>query len=228
MTPMINVLIVDDDPMVAELNKRYVESIANFKVVAVVYNGEDALKILKSKKIELLILDIYMPKLDGISLLEEMRKNFLKTDVILVTAATEVNEIDKALKLGAVDYLIKPFDGDRIRKSLSNYFKRYNLIHGKETFKQEDIDRITNIAKSIGEQEVEKGLHKDTLRRIRDFMAKNHDLFLTSEEVSERMGLSKVTVRRYLEFLAANEEIITEIEYGSIGRPCHLYKSIKR
>ncbi|MDF2592229.1 MAG: hypothetical protein K0S75_1695 [Clostridia bacterium] len=129
---MINVLIVDDDPMVAELNKRYVENVPNFKVVAVLYNGEDALKLLKSKKIELLILDIYMPKLDGISLLEEMRKNLLKTDVILVTAATEVNEIDKALKLGAVDYLIKPFDGDRIRKSLNNYLKRYNLLHGKK------------------------------------------------------------------------------------------------
>ncbi|MDF2533164.1 MAG: malR, partial [Clostridia bacterium] len=71
------------------------------------------------------------------------------------------------------------------------------------------------------------GLHRDTLRRIREFMGKNNELVFTSEEVAEKMGLSKVTVRRYLEFLAAHEEIITEIEYGSIGRPSYLYKSIR-
>lgn len=224
---MINVLVVDDDPMVAELNKRYVEGVSGFKVVAVLHNGEDALRVLKSMRIDLLILDVYMPKLDGISLLEEMRKNLLITDVILVTAAKEVNEIDKALKLGAVDYLIKPFDGDRIKKALNNYLKRYNLIHCKDTFKQEDIDLITNIVKGVEENEIEKGLHRDTLRRVRDFMTKNSNLFLTSEEVSERMGLSKVTIRRYLEFLAANNEVKTEIEYGSIGRPSYLYRSTK-
>ena len=225
---MINVIIVDDDPMVAELNKRYVESVPNFKVVAVLHNGDDALNLLKSTQVELMILDVYMPKLDGISLLEEMRKNLLKTDVIMVTAAKEANEIDKALKFGAVDYLIKPFDGDRIKKSLNNYLIRYNLIHGKDTFKQEDIDKITNMVKGDRGNEMEKGVHKDTLRRIKEFMKENNEGFLTSEEVSERMGLSKVTVRRYLDFLAINDEVITEIEYGSIGRPCYLYRSTKR
>ncbi|MDF2839927.1 MAG: hypothetical protein K0Q99_698 [Clostridia bacterium] len=224
---MIRVLVVDDDPMVAELNKRYVESVSGFKVIDVLHNGEDALRILKSTKVDLLILDVYMPKLDGISLLEEMRKNLIVADVILVTAAKEVNEIDKALKFGAVDYLIKPFDGERIKKALNNYLKRYKLIHCKNIFRQEDIDSITNMSKAIEDCETEKGLHKDTLRRVREFMIKNSEGFLTSEEVSEKMGLSKVTIRRYLEFLAANDEVITEIEYGSIGRPSYLYKSIK-
>lgn len=224
---MIKVLIVDDDPMVAELNRRYVESVSGFEVAAVLFNGEDALKLLKSKRIELLILDIYMPKLDGISLLEQMRKNLIKTDVILVTAAREANEIDKALKLGAVDYLIKPFDGERVRKSLNNYLKRYNLIHGKDTFNQEDIDKLTNMTKDSNENEIEKGIHKDTLRRVRMFMTNNKEHFLTSEEVAESMGLSKVTVRRYLEFLVANDTVETKIEYGSVGRPCYLYRSIR-
>ncbi|MDF2519737.1 MAG: hypothetical protein K0R84_365 [Clostridia bacterium] len=221
---MVKVLIVDDDPMVAELNKRYVESVPGFKVAAVMHNGEDALEALSSAQIELLILDIYMPKLDGISLLKEMRRRLIKTDVILVTAAKEANEIDKALKLGAVDYLIKPFDRDRIKKSLSNYLKRYNLIHGKDTFKQQDIDMITNMSKDTKEYDTQKGLHKDTLRRIRAFMTENSQRYLTSEEISESMGLSKVTVRRYLEFLVENDEIKTEIEYGSVGRPSYLYK----
>lgn len=224
---MIRVLIVDDDPMVAELNKRYVESVPGFQVVSVLNNGEAALKALKTSHIELLILDIYMPKLDGISLLEEMRRNLIKTDVILVTAAKEVKEIDKALKLGAVDYLIKPFDRERIKKSLTNYLDRYKLIHGKDTLAQEDIDKITNISKAASENAMEKGLHKGTLRRIKEFMEKNNDRFLTAEEVSESMGLSKVTVRRYLEFLVSNDEVETEIEYGSVGRPSYLYRISK-
>ncbi len=73
---------------------------------------------------------------------------------------------------------------------------------------------------------MEKGLHRNTLRRIREFMEKNHDCFMTSEEVAEKTGLSKVTVRRYLEFLADNGEVSTEVEYGSVGRPSYLYKSI--
>lgn len=224
---MIRVLIVDDDPMVAELNRRYVESVPGFQVVSVLNNGEDALKALKTSHVELLILDVYMPKLDGISLLEEMRKNLIKTDVILVTAAKEVNEIDKALKLGAVDYLIKPFDRERIKKSLNNYIDRYKLIHGKDTLAQEDIDKITNVSNAASENAMGKGLHKGTLRRIKAFMEKNNDRFLTAEEVSESMGLSKVTIRRYLEFLASNDEVETEIEYGSIGRPSYLYRISK-
>lgn len=224
---MINVLIVEDDPMVAELNKRYVESVPGFKVAATLFNGIDALKLLKQKKIDLLILDIYMPRLDGITLLEEMRKNLIETDVILVTAAKEVGEIDKALKLGAVDYLIKPFDSDRIKKSLNNYLHRYNLIQSKDILKQEDIDKITNLIGNARGNEMEKGLHRNTLRKIKEFMDRNNKRFLTSEEISEKTGLSKVTVRRYLEFLASKGEVATDIEYGSIGRPCYLYKSIK-
>lgn len=157
---MIKVLIVEDDPMVTQLNKKYVQSVPGFIVVDTKTNGEDALIFLKTTKIDLLILDVYMPKMDGITLLEEMRKNFIKTDVILVTAAKEVVEIDKALKLGAVDYLIKPFDGNRIKTSLYNYLLRYNLLHCKETFKQEDIDRITYASKNVEENKMERACIK--------------------------------------------------------------------
>lgn len=223
---MIKVLIVEDDPMVAQLNKRYVQSVEGFKVVDISTNGEDALRIMKSMEIDLLILDIYMPKLNGITMLEEMRKSLIKTDVIMVTAAKEAGEIDKALKLGAVDYLIKPFDGNRIKTSLNNYLIRYNLLHDKEDFQQEDVDRITYSMKRSEENNIEKGLHKNTLRIIKAFIEKNNDRFLTTEEISEQTGLSKVTIRRYMEHLVGEGEVIAEIEYGSIGRPCYLYKCI--
>lgn len=222
---MIKVLIVEDDPMVAQINKRYIESLKEFKVIKVITNGEDALKYLKSNAIDLMILDIYMPKLDGIKLLEEMRKNFIMTDVILVTASKEVVNIDEALKLGAVDYLIKPFEYERLKNALQSYLVRYDLLHAKVTFKQEDIDRITSRCENKLNAHLEKGLHKNTLKRIRQFMDSNSGRFVSAEEVAENTGLSKVTARRYLDYLASLGLVITEVEYGSVGRPTNIYKS---
>lgn len=225
---MIKVLIVEDDPMVAELNKRYVEQIEGFEIIDILHNGEEALKKLKSQKIDLMILDIYMPKLNGLELLEEMRKSNVMTDVILVTAAREANSIDEALKLGAVDYLIKPFDKERFQKALSNYITRYKILHNNGVFSQEDIDKITNVREDNKENEIQKGLHIKTLDRIREFISLNKDRYLTSEEIAEKTKFSRVTIRRYLEYLESVGEIKTEIEYGSVGRPSILYKYNKR
>ncbi|KKH60506.1 response regulator, partial [Methanosarcina mazei] len=140
---MINVLIVEDDPMVAELNKMYVETVAGFKVKGVASTGEKALEYLYNKNIDLVILDIYMPKMDGLSLFKKMRADGILTDVILVTAAHEVEHIDSALKLGAIDYLIKPFQYERLKASLENYLNRRLILQQKDDFQQKDIDKIT-------------------------------------------------------------------------------------
>ncbi len=220
---MINVMIVEDDPMVAQLNKRYIDSLSEFKVVELAQNGQDALNIIRSKDIDLIILDIYMPKIDGLSFLKEMRRRFFRIDVILVTASNEASSIDAALKLGAVDYLIKPFTFERLKNALDNYLARYKLLQDKEAVNQEDIDKITKSeARSINK--LAKGLTEKTLSRIREFMKKNSDKFLSSDVISEKLGISKVTVRRYLEYLQATGSVKVEIEYGTGGRPGYLYK----
>jgi len=223
---MINVLIVEDDPMVAKLNKKYVESIGGFNVKGVISNGEEALRFCKRNEVDLIILDIYMPRLDGISFLKELRKKFMMIDVILVTASKETQDIDAVLKLGAVDYLIKPFDYERLKNSLQSYENRYRVFHSTDTVKQEDIDRITKNFEIKKDNCLKKGLHKKTLERMRRFMKNNTTKYLSSEIIAEEMSLSKVTVRRYLEYMEEIGQIKLEIEYGSVGRPSHLYKYI--
>jgi two-component system, CitB family, response regulator MalR len=71
---MIRVLIVEDDPMVADLNRKFIERVSEFTIEGIASNGEEALAILKENKIDLVILDIYIPKLNGMELLSEMRK----------------------------------------------------------------------------------------------------------------------------------------------------------
>ncbi|HCX04615.1 MAG TPA: hypothetical protein DHM42_09000 [Clostridiales bacterium] len=223
---MINVMIVDDDAMVLDLNRRYVERIEGFSVKALAGSGEEALDYLKNKTIDLIILDIYMPKMDGLSLLKRIRSISLKTDVILVTAAKDAEKIDTALKLGAVDYLVKPFQFERLKESLDKYLKRYQLLNNLKEIDQKEIDKITSKEKTKEKNKIQKGLHKNTLLKIKNYMKENKDRFHSSDQVADALGFSKVTVRKYLEYLEEIGEVRVEVEYGSIGRPCHLYKII--
>lgn len=221
---MIKVVIVEDDIMVAELNKAYVESVPGFVVDGMLTNGVDALEYLSNNRIELLLLDVYMPKLDGIRLLGEMRKRSILTDVILVTASKDVQHIDEVLKFGAVDYLIKPFEYERIKKALENYALRFQLLRNKQTFKQEDIDAITSNSFNVHINSLQKGLNQRTLDRICEFMANNSDRFYTSEEVAGKTKFSRVTIRKYLDHLVSIGKIVSDIQYKTIGRPGYLYK----
>lgn len=223
---MINILIVEDDPMVAELNKRFIQTIQGFNLVGVAHDGEDALKVLNNKKIDLILLDVYMPKLDGISLLKKIRNQFIMVDVILVTAAKEADKIDEGLKLGAVDYLVKPFEYERLKNALENYKSRYKLLSNKDVVTQEDIDRITKTNTRGKYTSLQKGLHKKTLERIREIMGDKEDGLVTAGDIAEKVHVSKVTIRRYLEYLVSIGEVKLEIEYGAIGRPSYLYRYI--
>ncbi|WP_186429346.1 response regulator [Clostridium sp. BSD9I1] len=221
---MINVLIVEDDPMVAQINKRYTESIEGFKVIGVCGNGNEALNTIKTKQMQLVILDLYMPKLDGIEFLKEIRKEHIMTDVIMVTAAHETNKLNEVLKLGAIDYLVKPFEYERFKEALNKFKLRYELLKEKSTLNQEDIDKITSQNSPSLSEEFQKGINERTLYRIKKFIKDYREEYFTSEEIAEGMKLSRVTIRRYLEYMSSFGELIRDIEYGEVGRPKTKYK----
>jgi len=224
---VIRVLIVEDDPMVAQLNKNYVNSIEDFKVTAIAGNGEEALEIIKTQEFDLIILDIYMPKVDGLKLMKAIREKQLMLDIILVTAAKEVENIDEVLKLGAIDYLIKPFSYKRFKKSLLNYKERYLLLKNKKIIQQQDIDLIIDFNSKPMQQELQKGLNEKTLNRIRNFIKNYNKESFTCDEISLKLGISNVTLRRYLEHLSQRNEVKIEIEYGNVGRPCYVYRYLQ-
>ena len=97
------------------------------------YDGEEALKMLKANEYDLVILDLNLPKIDGIEVLKKIRENDLKTRVIIVSARSEIDDRVLGLNLGANDYVIKPFDFKeleaRIRTSLRiNYTSSPTLL----------------------------------------------------------------------------------------------------
>lgn len=222
---MIKVLIVEDDPMVAYLNEKYVRVFPEFEIIDKVENGEEALKVLKNKKCDLVILDVYMPKVDGLEVLRQIRREFIKVDVIFITAAKEHEVIDRALKLGAIDYLVKPFEFERLKESLKNYLARHELMRNKGTINQKDIDFLTKVDTSI-KHELPKGLQERTLKKIMEVLTNNKDRYLSADEVAELAGISRVTVRRYLEYQESVGVLECETKYGTVGRPSYVYKML--
>lgn len=222
---MIKVLIIEDDLMLAEIHKEFVDKVKGYNVVSVVHNGEEAIGLLKSLKIDLIILDVYMPKMDGFELLETIRKEGMAMDCIFVTAAKRSDQVDHAFKLGAVDYLVKPFDFKRLKSSLDQYTKRRELITSKLVIHQEDIDNLLKRSKDkILETELPKGLNKLTLKRIDKFIIENKGETFKSDEIADCLDLSKVSVRKYFEYLESIGKVNIITEYGTRGRPSYLYK----
>jgi len=222
---MIKVLIIEDDPMVAEINKKYIEKINDFQVIGVAKDGEEGYRLIKDSFPDLLILDIYMPRVSGLELLKRIRREGMLIDAIMITAAKESAEINEVLKLGAVDYLVKPFEFSRLKMSLEGYRERRLNLIGKESLSQEDIDAITlgnRIRSKDMTVEMEKGIQRKTMELIKGFLKKETQA-KSATEVAEGLGISRVTARRYLEHLLETGEVESDISYGTIGRPVNLY-----
>ncbi|WP_125153037.1 response regulator [Clostridium rectalis] len=223
---MINVLIVEDDPMVAQINKKYTESLEGFVVCGICNDGREAIDIVINSHVDLIILDLYMPKLDGISFLKEIRKNQFMTDVIMVTAADEGDKLNESLKLGVIDYLIKPFEYERFKDALNKFKLRYEIFNTKVVLNQKDIDKITNQNYINFGEDLQKGINEITLKRIKKILKNYGKEYFTCEEISEKIKLSRVTVRRYLEYMTELGKLNRDVEYGEVGRPKTTYRVI--
>jgi response regulator of citrate/malate metabolism len=135
------VLVVEDDRIVARLHCRFIAEVPGFSVAGVAASATQAAEMVRVMRPDLLLLDIGLPGEDGISLLRRLRAAAEEVEVIAVTAATATATVRAAVQLGAVDYLVKPFDQDRLRKSL-RLFERRMLMLRHAQLGQRDVDLI--------------------------------------------------------------------------------------
>jgi response regulator of citrate/malate metabolism len=228
----INVMIVEDDEFAARVYEQFIQKVEGFQVIAKVSSGKQALEFLKVAKPHLILLDIFLPDISGIDLLGEVRKGYKGIDVILITAANDVNTVSEAIRGGAFGYIIKPINIDKFLSTLENYAVQINQLRKRKTMDQTEVDLYfpTQSKKNVkkGEQEVvqlPKGIDKLTLKVIRDKM-KDIIQSVSADEVASFVGISYSTVRRYLEYLVTIGEVEVEILYGTVGRPERRYKWI--
>lgn len=221
---MYEVLIVEDDPMVAMINKQYVHQNPHFHVAAVCRDGDAALDYLTQNTIHLIILDLYMPHTDGLSLLREIRERNIPVSVIMVTAANDSATIEEALRLGIVDYLVKPFFNDRFQQALGTFLGRQDAFNNVSSFNQQHIDALIGSMPLKPDAQLPKGIQDQTLETICLFLESKGALELTGEEIADQVNLSRVTVRRYMNYLLEKGRIIGRMNYETGGRPCMLYR----
>lgn len=139
---MTNVLIVEDDPMVALINRRYLEQIGDIKVFGPVMYESDIWSILEKENIDLIIMDVFLPKEDGLEILKSLRDKKCLIDIIMITAANSVEELKKAFACGVVDYLVKPFEFKRFEEAIKKYKVKKNILCKGQPLNQNDVDTI--------------------------------------------------------------------------------------
>ena len=221
---MYKVLIVEDDPMVAMINEQYIKRNKNFQIVGKCNDGMSALDFLENNTVDLLILDVFMPKMDGFETLRQIRNKQITVDAIMVTAANERESLEEALHLGIVDYLVKPFTFDRFQMALEKYIAQNNALKDIETLNQKNIDHIIDNSRKKGDDLFPKGIQEKTLELIMEYLKANKNTWFTGDEIAEKINLTGVTVRRYMNYLAESGRMVSEMNYETGGRPCMLYK----
>lgn len=222
---MIRIIVVEDDPMVAQLNAAYLDGLEGFSVVGTFSNGQDAYEYLKTDPVDLAIVDVYMPVCTGVELLRLLRSAWIQTAVIMITAATEMTVVEEALRLGIEDYIIKPFSYDRLRDSVLRFRDKTSLVQHNARASQDMVDRLLgNQPARSAEAPLPKGLNARTLASVREVLDADPSADHTCESLSAASGLSRVTVRHYLNYLIDTGVLTSAIDYETGGRPRVLYR----
>ena len=228
---LINVIIIEDDPMVALLNRQYVERVEGFTVIGHAEDTGKALELLSGGKVDLLLLDIHMPGMNGLDFLRQLREEKKDLDVILITAASKISQIQHALRLGAVDYLIKPFEFSRFQEALLQYKNQRYGLDNKNKVDQKELDRMLLKRNKVEEfsspETIPKGLTKTTLKKVIEVIGQTGTDAFSTEQIAAASSISRVSVRKYLKFLTEIEYLEENLIYG-IGRPIYRYRVIQK
>lgn len=225
---MIRVLIVEDDPMVASLIHRYVETLKGFQCMGIARQPSEARMLLSEHQIDVVLLDVHMPGQDGLSFLKELRDQDHPVDVILVTAASETDQIQQALRFGAIDYIIKPFAFERLHAALMRFEKQRDLLNDSRQSNQHQIDQLFQSSNSLKDVvTVPKGLTKTTLELVIELIKERESQRFTTDDIAEAAAVSRVSIRKYLKFLTAEGFLHEQLEYG-VGRPVYHYSTTNK
>ncbi|MDF2882570.1 MAG: response regulator [Clostridiaceae bacterium] len=217
-------MIIEDDPMVREINSKFLNKVEGFTLYKAVSNLTDAKQYILARKPQLILLDVFLPNENGIDLLKWIRKEELLIDVILITADKTLERVQQAFRYGAIDYLIKPFTFERFKEALFQYKDRYDKFKSDEEIEQMELDKLMGSSSLPREDNFTKGLNKYTYNSIWDEVEKGQKNYFTAESLSEKIGMARVTVRKYLEYMTEEGKLERIVEYGKIGRPQHKYK----
>lgn len=228
----IEVLVIEDDPRMAEINRRFIEKVEGFTVCAIATNEFEAKLQLDVLRPPLVVLDVYFPDTDGLTLLSFIKQHYPKTDVIMLTAAKEAEIVVQAVRAGVFDFIVKPLVFERLRATLEEYARFQRQVKAWQeqpsTVEQSEIDSLlqsAGIGRMAGSGAGElwaKGIDKVTCDKVLELLNRRGEL--TTGMVGRELGMSRSTARRYLEHLVETGDAHHDQIYGTVGRPERIYR----
>jgi len=179
----MRLLMVEDEKYMADAIAQVLKK--NNYSVDLVYNGEDGLDYGLSGIYDIIILDIMLPKMDGISVLKKLRKNGIETPVILLTARGEVEDKVHGLDSGADDYLAKPFHIDELLARLRALGRRKTELINDGILKYEDIRLNPHVL------QLECGSKRTVLTlkesQLLELLIKRNGMIVSKENIIEKL-----------------------------------------
>jgi response regulator of citrate/malate metabolism len=220
---VIRTLVVDDDFMSASIHRSFVERVPGFTVVAEAHSGAEALMLVEQLHPDLVLLDIYLPDINGLEVIRRLRlEHEQSVDVIAVTAAKDMKTLRSAMQGGVVQYLVKPFQFEMLRDRLERYAAMTRRFERLEEATQGDVDQLFSLLRVEGTRRLPKGISAPTLNLVVDTLRATGAV--SAVEAAARAGISRGTARRYLDYLASIGSVELTLRYGAAGRPEHVYR----
>jgi response regulator of citrate/malate metabolism len=221
VTGTFRVLIVEDDVVIARVYSTLVGSMPHFTVAATARTASGGMASLQKYEPHLVLLDFGLPGgASGVDLLRRLRSAGRRVEVIAITAHSSTDLVRESMRLGVLDFLVKPFSEERLRQALNKFLG----IAGRNraaALAQEEVDQLRK-ASAPAEEWVPRELSAERLVLVRRALAQQTDP-LSAEQLAGHIGSSRVTARRYLEFLVALQEVDVLADVDKPGRPRKLY-----
>ncbi|MEO3976568.1 response regulator [Streptomyces sp. CAU 1734] len=220
----IRVLVVEDDPVAADAHALYVGRVSGFTVAGVANSRSAAVRALERTRVDLLLLDLYLPDGHGLQLVRSLRAAGHLADVIAVTSARDLAIVREGVSLGVVQYVLKPFTFATLRDRLARYAE-FRAAAG-EASGQDEVDRALGALRAPQGGSLPKGLSGPTLESVTRTL-RDSPTGLTAAEAGTAVGISRITARRYLEHLVTEGRAARSPQYGQIGRPELQYRWLR-
>ncbi|PZF38819.1 MULTISPECIES: response regulator [unclassified Curtobacterium] len=215
MSSVFSVLVVDDDFHVADLHRRQVDEVPGFRALEPVGTLASARSALSSGTVDLVLVDVYLPDGSGLELLRS-----IDTDAFVLSAASDSGTVRRAMRSGALAYLIKPFAAGVLAERLQAYARSRNVLDERSTLDQEAVERAFRILHA-GDSGGASPSRAATAALVLEQLVAGEER--SAAEVAAAIGVSRATAQRYLAQLTADGTVAMQLRYGAAGRPEHRY-----